>query len=86
MVVFLVWLIDILVRLIVLLLFANMILSFFMSPFHPVRETLERILRPMLDPIRRYLPPVGGLDFSPVVLFIIISLLGSILRTFLLSL
>ncbi len=31
-------------------------------------EALGSILAPMLDPIRRRLPPVGGIDFSYMVL------------------
>ncbi|MCS7262707.1 MAG: YggT family protein [Aquificaceae bacterium] len=31
-------------------------------------ELLDRLVSPLLEPIRRVLPPTGGLDFSPLVL------------------
>ena len=31
---------------------------------------INRLLDPLLSPIRRILPPTGGLDFSPMVLLI----------------
>jgi YggT family protein len=34
---------------------------------------LDRAVSPLLRPIRRFLPTLGGLDFSPVVLLILIS-------------
>ena len=33
----------------------------------------------MLAPIRRVLPPAGGLDFSPAVLMILIQIIGRVL-------
>ena len=32
----------------------------------------ERLTNPLLNPIRRFLPNLGGIDISPVVLFLII--------------
>lgn len=32
----------------------------------------ERLTNPLLNPIRRFLPNLGGIDISPVVLFVII--------------
>jgi YggT family protein len=79
-------LINIIVQLLTLLIIVDVVLSYFMSPFHPVREALDRIVNPMLNPIRRVIPPLGGLDLSPIVLLILIQVLGSVLRNFLLAL
>jgi YggT family protein len=79
-------LINIVVQLLTLLIIVDVVLSYFMSPFHPVREALDRIVNPMLNPIRRVIPPLGGLDLSPIVLLILIQVLGSVLRNFLLAL
>ena len=38
------------------------------NPHAPVAPVLSMLLRPLLDPIRRLLPPLGGLDLSPMVL------------------
>ena len=40
---------------------------------------LDRILNPLLNPIRRILPDFGGLDFSPMVLILVIIILQQIL-------
>jgi len=58
-----------------LLLLVYVILSFFMSPFHPIREAIGRILNPLLVPIRNLLPQTGMIDFSPLVLWILLDLL-----------
>jgi YggT family protein len=38
-------------------------------------DVLVRLTEPLLRPIRRYLPSVGGLDLSPIVLFLGLSFL-----------
>lgn len=62
-----------------LLVVAEVILSYFMSPFHPVRSFINRIVGPLLNPLRRILPSLGGLDFSPFVLLLLIQLVQNIL-------
>ena len=64
-------------RLLSWLVIAHVILSYFMSPNHPIRETIDRFVNPMLAPIRQLLPFTGGLDFSPLILIILLQLLGS---------
>jgi YggT family protein len=61
------------------------ILSFLLPPYHPVREAFGRILNPMLDPIRRLIPPQAGLDFSPLILFLIVKAVSFLLVNFLSS-
>ena len=63
------------------LILAHVILSYFMPPNHPVRETIDRIIAPLLDPIRQIIPPIGGLDFSPLVLILAIRLLSNLLAS-----
>lgn len=46
----------------------------------PVGEILERVTEPVLGPIRRVLPPLGGLDLSPVVVIIGLNVLLQLLR------
>jgi YggT family protein len=57
---------------------ADVLVSFILDPFHPVRRTLDAIVRPMLIPIRRILPPTGMLDFSPFVLLILVQVVGAL--------
>lgn len=69
-----------------LVVLADIIVSFVVSPLHPVRRVLDNIVNPMLAPIRRFLPPIGMLDFSPVVLIILVQLIKDILIRVLVSL
>jgi len=39
---------------------------------------LQRILEPIYAPIRRILPPMGGLDFTPLIVLIGLSFLKSV--------
>ena len=40
---------------------------------------LNRLLEPLYAPIRRYLPSAGGLDFSPIIVFLGIIILRIII-------
>jgi YggT family protein len=68
-----------------LLLIAYVVLSYFMDPYHPVRNTVNRLVNPILNPIRRLLPRTGMMDFSPIVAIILVQVLESILKSLLLS-
>lgn len=60
-----------------LLVFIYSLLSFFLDPYHPIRVTLGRIIEPLLLPIRKIVPPISGLDFSPLILMILLQVVGS---------
>ena len=45
------------------------------DPYHPVVKTINRLTEPVLKPIRRIIPPLGGLDFSPVVAIFLVYLI-----------
>jgi YggT family protein len=70
-------------RLLVLLVIVQAILSFILDPYHPIRETLDRLVEPLLRPIRQVMPSTGMLDFSPLVFIILVSLVTSLLVQFL---
>ena len=42
-----------------------------------VWRIVNQITEPILRPIRRVLPPMGGLDLSPIIVFVIIFFLQS---------
>jgi YggT family protein len=46
---------------------------------YAVGDFLYRITEPLLAPIRRFLPSVGGMDLSPMVLLLAIFLLRNLL-------
>jgi len=82
----LIQLINYLQNLLVIIVIISAILSYFMDPYHPLRRFLDRIVEPMLSPIRRVIPLVGMLDFSPLILIVLIQLVGNILIRLLSSL
>lgn len=63
---------------------ASIIMSFVMlfsgnmSP-HPILRLVWQLTEPIMAPVRKVIPPMGGLDFSPIFLFIAIQLVQSIL-------
>ena len=78
--------INALSQLLVLLIIVSVILSYFMDPYHPIRRAIDGVVDPMLSPIRSIIPSLGGLDFSPIVLILLIQLLSNILVRFLITL
>jgi len=57
-----------------------------MDPYHPVRRSIDSVVEPMLAPIRRIVPLVGMLDFSPIILIILIQVLSNLIIRFLITL
>lgn len=70
-------------QLLSLLVIVQVVLSYFMSPFHPFRQFIDRLVEPMLAPIRRILPQTGMIDFSPLVLIILLQVIDTILTSIL---
>lgn len=63
-----------------LLVLAAVVLSWLpVGPTNPVRKLTEATVEPVLGRIRRYLPAIGGWDFSPLVLLFALRLLRRLL-------
>jgi YggT family protein len=62
-------------------LLASIILSW-ISPggSNPAVYLLYQITEPVMAPVRKLLPPMGGLDFSPILVFIGINVLEIVVR------
>ncbi len=58
---------------------------FRVDPYHPAVQLLIRITEPLLEPIRRSLPLIGGFDFSPLVALLILWFLEQLVRMLVLS-
>ena len=58
---------------------ASVLLSYFLPPYNNVRVFLDRVVNPLLVPIRRVVPPLGMIDFSPIVLIILIQVVEWVL-------
>jgi len=85
-VLFIIQLIGLITDILVLLIFIWAILSWILPPYHPVREALDRIVGPLLAPIRRVVPLAGMIDFSPMILMILIEIISRVLIYIVLSL
>jgi YggT family protein len=62
------------IYLLIFVVLVQAILSW-VSPYHPMQPFFASLTRPFLAPIQRILPTLGGVDLSPLVLFIICQLL-----------
>ena len=90
----LLWLIDTLLMLYVYLLIASAILSWLVA-FNVVNvrnpvvaqigDFLYRVTEPALRPIRRFLPSLGGIDVSPVILILLLLFARNLIHELFLS-
>ena len=57
------------------LLIARVVISWIpgVDASHPAVRFVYRVTSPILDPIRRIMPPIAGLDFSPWVAILLLS-------------
>ncbi len=46
---------------------------------HYILDVCQQLVEPMMAPLRRVLPPLGGLDFSPILLFVLINVAEAVL-------
>lgn len=74
------YLISRFIQLVILVVIIQAVLTFFVPPYHPVRQFFDRIVEPMLKPIRRLIPPVGMFDFSPIILIVILQIINMLIR------
>ncbi len=60
-----------------LILLARVLMSWLpnLDPNNPIVRFLYQVTEPVLAPIRNALPPMGGIDLSPLVVFLGISIL-----------
>jgi YggT family protein len=78
--------INLVFRILIAIIVVDVLLSFFMDPFHPIRVFLDKIVNPLLAPIRKFVPPIQSIDFSPLILLILLQILETIIISLLNSL
>ena len=79
MILFLIQIIHILARVLTIVVLIDVVISYFMSPYSSFRTALDKVVGPMLAPIRRFVPPIGMVDISPIILLILIQVIEYIL-------
>ena len=59
-----------------------MIIASFIAPhsYHPALLLLRQLVEPVMAPFRRLLPPMGGLDFSPILAFVALNIISIVLN------
>ncbi|HEX5361537.1 MAG TPA: YggT family protein [Fluviicoccus sp.] len=62
------------------LLLLSVVLSWIAQGYHPVTAMVHQLAEPVLAPFRRILPPMGGLDLSPIAAFLGIQVVQILLR------
>lgn len=77
-----VWLVDKVVGLMVFFIIASAILSWLFA-FDVINHRnrfvsqlagfLDAVTRPLLEPFRRIIPPLGGIDISPIVVLLLLQ-------------
>lgn len=75
------YVISTLAELLILALIIRALLSWLsgVAALQPVARFFNKITDPLIVPIRRRLPPVGGIDLSPIVALVLILLAENIL-------
>ena len=63
--------------LLVIAIIARSLLSWFnMDPRSPLIQALNAVTEPILDPIRRIMPRLGMIDFSPLVAILLLQFIS----------
>ena len=70
---------SLIISLFTALLIIQAVLSW-IQPSSPVQYVLHQLSDPMLKPIRRVLPLVGGIDLSPLVALLLLQVLSMVIR------
>lgn len=69
------------IQIMVLLIIVRAFMSFFpnIDRNHPVVRTLDAVVDPILRPFQRLMPPMAGLDFSPILAILTLQVGGQLL-------
>jgi len=82
---------DIILGIFVWVMIATVVMSWLISfnivntsnrAVYLITDILYRLTEPLLVPIRRFLPNLGGLDFSPLVLLLAVYFIRDVLARF----
>lgn len=70
-----------LIQLYTLVLLARILMSWIpnLDPYNPIVQVLYQVTEPILEPARKLIPPIGMIDISPIVVFIVLGILQDLL-------
>lgn len=84
---YLVYVINIAFEVYILILFARVIFSWIrINPYGKIYQFIFSMTEPLLSPIRRFMPKGIMLDFSPMILMLLLILLQKVLDVLIYSL
>jgi len=68
---------DLFFTILIWILIARILLTWFpnINWYNQPFKAMKEITDPILEPFRKIIPPLGGLDFSPIVAFIVLEIL-----------
>ena len=73
--------IDLVFQFLYLAIFARVVLSWIPhDPFHPIVSFIYRASDPVLRPFRGLIPPIAGMDLSPILAFISLGFIRKFLE------
>lgn len=72
--------INTLIQVLSAVIIIDALLSFVLPSDNSVRYALGTILNPIYTPLRRFLPPIGGLDLTPLAVLLLLQLLSNLLN------
>lgn len=61
-------------QLVTILVLLHSVANLLLPPTNRFRQLIERLVEPMLNPIRKLVKPYRGIDFAPLVLLLLIML------------
>lgn len=81
---FLITIVNAIYWLLLILFLARMVISFArIDPYDPtwgrLAQLVYQVTEPIMEPVRRLIPPQGGLDFSPLIILLGLAALRMIL-------
>lgn len=81
-------LVDMIFTLLTFAIIANAIMSWLPVDRYnnPIARLLDQITAPILEPLRRIVPPLGMMDVTPIVALILLQVLQAVIHGFLIRL
>ncbi len=73
------YVINAIIAVLSILVFLDSLLSYFVREDNGFRRVMGKILNPIYQPIRRLVPPLSGIDFTPLIAIILLQVLDAIL-------